>query len=161
MISVIDSQLANQHARAIAGINAFDPTVPAADVKAKLNWTDERIAHAVEEYRSFLALCAMFPDVTLAPPADADEIWHAHMLHSARYAADCQAIAGTFLHHSPGVASTIQSVAWERTVTLGQKVLGVDFTSAANCVREGANCVREAANCVREGANCVREATVN
>lgn len=64
-------------------------------------WPLER-ANAVElEYRRFLTLMKKFPDEQTSPPVDVDTFWHHHILDTMKYAADCQAVFGYFLHHFP------------------------------------------------------------
>jgi len=64
-------------------------------------WTLEH-ANAVErEYRRFLYLMKTFPQEQAAPLVDVDTFWHYHILDTLKYAADCQAVFGHFLHHFP------------------------------------------------------------
>ena len=64
-------------------------------------WSLER-ANAVEfEYRRFLFLMKRYPDEQTAPLAEVDTFWHYHILDTMKYAADCQAVFGYFLHHFP------------------------------------------------------------
>lgn len=61
-------------------------------------------ADAVEfEYRRFLYLAKWFPDEQAAPLFDVDVFWHYHILDTMKYAADCDAVFGYFLHHFPYV----------------------------------------------------------
>ena len=64
-------------------------------------WSLER-ANAIEfEYRRFLFLMKMFPAEQAAPLVDVDTFWHYHILDTMKYAADCDAVFGQFLHHFP------------------------------------------------------------
>jgi hypothetical protein len=64
-------------------------------------WTLQQ-ANAVEfEYRRFLHLMKMFPNEQTAPLADVDTFWHYHILDTLKYAQDCDAVFGYFLHHFP------------------------------------------------------------
>lgn len=66
-------------------------------------WSLER-ANAVElEYRRFLTLMQKFPTEDTSPLVDVDTFWHYHILDTMKYAADCQAVFGYFLHHFPYV----------------------------------------------------------
>ncbi len=56
---------------------------------------------AVALYRGFLKLCALYPGVTLVPTRDVDQVWHAHMLDTAKYRADCDEAFGRFIDHFP------------------------------------------------------------
>jgi len=61
-------------------------------------------ADAVEfEYRRFLYLMKKFPHEQTAPLFDVDVFWHYHILDTMKYAADCEAVFGYFLHHFPYV----------------------------------------------------------
>ena len=53
------------------------------------------------EYRKFLALQLMYPGIDIVPCGMVDEMWHRHILDTAAYREDCQAIFGQFLDHFP------------------------------------------------------------
>ena len=54
------------------------------------------------QYRQFLYLIATNPGKTVVPWShDLDDFWHEHILHTEKYAQDCQAIMGGFIHHNP------------------------------------------------------------
>jgi hypothetical protein len=64
-------------------------------------WSLEK-ANAVEfEYRRYLYLMKKFPNEQAAPSVDVDTFWHYHILDTLKYAEDCQAVFGYFLHHFP------------------------------------------------------------
>jgi len=66
-------------------------------------WSETR-ANAVEtEYRRFLFLMKKYPDAGASPTVDVDTFWHYHILDTMKYARDCQAAFGFFLHHYPYV----------------------------------------------------------
>jgi hypothetical protein len=66
-------------------------------------WSRE-YADAVEfEYRRFLYLVKQFPNEQTAPLFDVDVFWHYHILDTMKYAVDCEAVFGYFLHHFPYV----------------------------------------------------------
>lgn len=52
-------------------------------------------------YKRYLILHAKYPGLTLAPERDVDRFWHMHILDTRKYAADCDAAFGRFLHHFP------------------------------------------------------------
>jgi hypothetical protein len=61
-------------------------------------------ANAIEsEYRRFLYLMKKFPNEPAAPRFDVDIFWHYHILDTVKYAQDCHAVFGYFLHHFPYV----------------------------------------------------------
>lgn len=66
-----------------------------------LGWTEEHAARVEQGYRRFLILLARHPALQLAPTQDIDKFWHAHILDTRKYAADCDEIFGEFVHHYP------------------------------------------------------------
>lgn len=62
---------------------------------------DARLDLMEQEYRRFLALHLMHPDQDIVPCKVVDEMWHRHILDTAAYRADCDAIFGAFLDHFP------------------------------------------------------------
>jgi hypothetical protein len=64
-------------------------------------WDEERVERALHEYKQFLTLMHWNPEAVLVPSEDIDEVWHTHVLNTARYQADCETIFGRFQHHLP------------------------------------------------------------
>jgi hypothetical protein len=64
-------------------------------------WSRERTDAAENEYRRFLFLMKKFPHELAAPSMDVDRFWHHHIIDTAKYACDCQAVFGYFLHRYP------------------------------------------------------------
>lgn len=64
-------------------------------------WTVEHAERIELAYRRFLVLRAKFPQAQIAPTRDIDAFWHAHILDTRKYAADCERIFGEFVHHYP------------------------------------------------------------
>lgn len=64
-------------------------------------WTPERCDAIEVEYKRFLALKRAYPDVEIVPNKEVDLFWHQHILDTEKYAQDCEALFGTFLHHYP------------------------------------------------------------
>jgi hypothetical protein len=61
----------------------------------------ERLDVMEAEYRKFLALHLAYPDADIVPCKLVDDIWHQHILDTAAYREDCDAIFGRFLDHFP------------------------------------------------------------
>jgi hypothetical protein len=88
----------------IAAIAALD----LEPIKVKLmheesgeGWSLERANEVEFEYRRFLLLMKKFPNEQTAPLVDVDTFWHYHILDTMKYAVDCEAVFGYFLHHFP------------------------------------------------------------
>jgi len=90
-----------QDLHAIAALDLEPIKVKLMHEESGEGWTLER-ANAVEfEYRRFLYLMKKFPNEQTAPLVDVDTFWHYHILDTMKYAADCEAVFGHFLHHFP------------------------------------------------------------
>ncbi|MFZ0750165.1 MAG: hypothetical protein WAM70_12455, partial [Pyrinomonadaceae bacterium] len=74
-------------------------------VKLKLGqekgWSLEHQTEVEDLYRRFLALNIVYPDRKICPTGPIDEFWHAHILDTRAYEADCEFLFGHFLHHFP------------------------------------------------------------
>jgi hypothetical protein len=66
-------------------------------------WTLEQANEVEFEYKRFLYLMKNFAAEGAAPRTDVDIFWHYHILDTLKYARDCQAVFGYFLHHFPYV----------------------------------------------------------
>jgi hypothetical protein len=64
-------------------------------------WSQERANSAEREYRRFLYLMKKYPNELTAPSVEVDKFCHQHILDTRKYANDCQAVFGYFLHHYP------------------------------------------------------------
>jgi hypothetical protein len=65
-----------------------------------------RLRHSADqlekEYRQFLYLISTNPGQTVVPwSQELDDFWHEHILDTAKYARDCEAIWGRFIQHNP------------------------------------------------------------
>jgi len=107
--------------------------------------------HAVALYRDFLMLSALVPDATLVPNRLLDQVWHAHLLDTAKYRADCDHVFGRFVDHFPyaGLRGEADRQMWNadfaRTRLLFNEYFGADLghQSAASACRnhgDGAEC---------------------
>lgn len=91
----------NDAYKAIAELDLEPIKVKLMHKESGEGWSLER-ANAVEfEYRRFLILMKKYPDEQTAPLMDVDTFWHYHILDTLKYAVDCEAVFGYFLHHFP------------------------------------------------------------
>lgn len=72
-----------------------------ADSEEGPGLSGEQIDLMEAEYRKFLAMQLMFPGAEIVPCQMVDEMWHRHILDTAAYRDDCEAIFGQFLDHFP------------------------------------------------------------
>lgn len=64
-------------------------------------WTVEKADRVAVLYKGFLTLHALYPEGTHVPTHEIDDMWHAHILDTAKYMADCHDVFGYYLHHFP------------------------------------------------------------
>jgi hypothetical protein len=91
-------------AQVVAGIQALDLDpikLKLTDPEEGQGWSREYVERMELAYKRFLTLLVKFPDETIAPTKDVDKFWHAHILDTQKYAADCDSVFGYFLHHFP------------------------------------------------------------
>jgi hypothetical protein len=77
----------------------FKATRSAAD--DGYGWSPQYADQMELAYKRYLILHAKYPEMTLAPERDIDRFWHMHILDTRKYATDCDAAFGHFLHHFP------------------------------------------------------------
>ncbi|MEO0758316.1 MAG: hypothetical protein AAFY78_15760 [Cyanobacteria bacterium J06648_16] len=64
-------------------------------------WSLERATRAIELYRRFLFLNYLYPDRPIVPSREIDQVWHTHILDTAKYREDCDSLFGQFMDHWP------------------------------------------------------------
>jgi hypothetical protein len=115
-------------------------------------------------YRCFLKLCALYPGVSVVPTMAIDRVWHAHMLDTAKYRADCLLVFGRFLDHFPyaGLRGEEDRLAWlsdfARTRALFREHFGVELggepgASVCRSHAGGADCC---VGCIASSAGTAR-----
>jgi hypothetical protein len=91
---------------AIASLNLETIKRKLMDAESGEGWSRAK-ADAMEiEYRRFLHLMHAFPDEAASPTKAVDTFWHYHILDTQKYAADCDAVFGCFMHHNPNADET-------------------------------------------------------
>lgn len=101
-----------------------------ADPKEGQGWTPKQLDLFEQEYRRFLALNLMYQFEAIVPCHDVDMVWHAHILDTAAYRVDCDAIFGEFFDHFPYFGlrgeddAAALDVAYERTLALYEQEFG-------------------------------------
>ena len=61
----------------------------------------EQITIAIDRYRKFLLLSHLYPEQSLVPTREIDQVWHCHILDTEKYRQDCQHLFGRFIDHWP------------------------------------------------------------
>ena len=90
-------------------------------VESGEGWSERRATAVEAEYRRFLFLTKTYPNEMVSPTMDVDMFWHYHILDTMKYARDCEALFGNFLHHYPYVGMGIGADDSER-VQAGERM---------------------------------------
>ncbi len=126
---------------ALRRVGELDFTLLRIKLCEEQGWTAEICREIEGLYRQFLALNVRYPEVKLCPSGPVDAWWHAHILDTQAYAADCQRLFGGFLHHYPyfGMRGTEDRAALEaafsRTIDLFIRHFGIDPTAGDGMAR--------------------------
>lgn len=64
-------------------------------------WSEELCELAEQEYKKYLTMVKLFPELDIVPNKIMDKFWHQHILDTMAYAEDCNLIFGHFIHHYP------------------------------------------------------------
>lgn len=139
--------------------------------KDEYRWSREHADRIEVAYKRFLVLMAKYPERSIAPTRDIDTFWHAHILDTRKYAADCQRVFGEFVHHYPYIGLHDDEEDQQAHADAGaamNELYTAEFgeelpDDAAFCVRgplqaEGsAFCVRKPEQAKKTAAFCVRK----
>ncbi len=111
-------------------------------------WTKAQASRHTLEYRQFLFLAAT-EEEKMIPTQPIDMLWHAHILHTKKYAVDCERTFGRFIHHNPMGERTKKSEpifnALCDSMKLFQKKFGTDPVSTVlNGLKEKAEAAMKA-----------------
>ena len=90
-------------------IDAIDLGPISRTMQVKRGWPAAKVQCVEAQYRAFLNLCMEEPGLAV-PSADLDAYWETHILDTRKYASDCKAAFGTFLHHVPDALERVQGL---------------------------------------------------
>lgn len=118
--------------KAIDDINLDNVVRKLTDPIHGKGWPREKATAAAGMYRRFLFLTVTQSD-SIVPTELIDEVWHAHILDTRAYAADCERAFGSFLHHFPYFGlrgdddATALSDAFTRTSAIYRRTFHEDY----------------------------------
>lgn len=97
---------------------------------------------AEEEYRKFLTLKRLYPELEFVPSKLVDEFWHSHILDTRSYHADCERVFGHYLHHYPyfGIHDEKDREDLEETFGETQRIYERHFGSYPDATLVAARC---------------------
>jgi hypothetical protein len=126
-------------------------------------WDRETVERLDREYRRFLFLTVTRPE-SIVPSKEVDAFWHAHILDTQKYAADCEHMFGFFVHHFPYFGmrgdEDAQNLkhAFASTQTIYEEVYGEPYPEAASADCENCgNCTSTCGVCSASGKYDMRE----
>ena len=104
--------------------------------------SEEDIGPSLEEYARYLALAAAFPGSQLTPSRKVDMVFHAHILDTRQYVADCAVLFGGYLCHTPAYKGAGDAVPpMDKTLALYESAFGPE--GAAEWKRQAESCAPE------------------
>ena len=86
---------------AIAALNLDAIKNKLMDEEHGEGWSRAKVNAMEIEYKRFLHLMHAFPNQGASPTKAVDTFWHYHILDTQKYAIDCEAVFGCFMHHDP------------------------------------------------------------
>lgn len=111
-------------------------------------WSLDRANRCERLYKMFLKLNILYPEVSVVPTKEIDDMWHANILDTRKYHADCQKVFGFYFHHFPYFGlrgeedKASLSHAFDITKSLFTQHFGEDLTRAegeATCGNRNCN----------------------
>lgn len=94
--------LTRQQAAALKRINAIELGDILVRASTRAKWTSAQNRLAEKWYRGYLWLSYLHGKrPVFGIVAEADELWHAHIVYTKRYRQDCRRVFGEFLDHNP------------------------------------------------------------
>jgi hypothetical protein len=137
-------------------VAALDLNAVRRKFKTKKGWwwrTRSSARHVEDQYRRFLFLVISNPGETVVPwSRDLDDFWHEHILNTAKYANDCNAIFGGFIHHDPHLpeGSAPHARASAQTRQMYRAAFGKDVRAGTGRPRHDAGCGGDTSAALRD-----------
>jgi len=101
--------------RPLPNLDRLDLKTVVARAQAEQRWSDSQAREAELWYRRFLQLTReRGRGPFYAIDETADHLWHAHILFTRKYRADCQRFFGAYLDHTPAKTVSNELVAARR-----------------------------------------------
>jgi hypothetical protein len=114
-------------------IDSFDFECLKFKLVTQKGWGLEKADQIEKLYKGFLLLSALFPERSIVPTKDIDEMWHMHILDTIKYHEECQALFGRYLHHFPyfGIRSEEDAIdhqaGFNETQSIFRQIVGTDM----------------------------------
>lgn len=143
----------------------FSDALDLTPVKFKLikekGWDIERANRVEPQYKAFLFLMGTKSSQMFVPTLDIDEMWHAHILDTRKYMADCAVNFGEYIHHYPylGLKDGEDEVRARQLFTSTCSIIfdafDVDVSSVKfSCCGGGGGCGGGGSSCGGGGSSC-------
>lgn len=137
------TNLNNQSSPSLSKAKEYIYTIDFSRIVSKLvnhsGWLAEDAYETCELYRNFLFLNKKYGDAyeSMPPSEDIDEFWHSHILDTAAYTKDCNAIYGKVLEHYPylGIDGKTDITYLNKAFELTQKLHYIEFRKYINPTR--------------------------
>ena len=123
--------------QAAAKVEQLDFTMLKRKLEHADGWSASAVAEAESLYRKYLCLGLVYRNRTLGPSRMIDEFWHAHILDTRAYTADCEMLFGAYQHHYPyggaygdPLDRALSAGAYDETCRLFRKHFDIDLKAS-------------------------------
>jgi hypothetical protein len=101
----------SQVASAIQALDLTSVKLRLMDARLGEGWSREYADGIEAAYKTYLTMVAKYQDdaADILLAKDVDEFWHTHILQTMKYADDCEATFGKYLHHEPHVGEVTEA----------------------------------------------------
>ena len=118
-------------------------------------WSLDQVEEVEVWYKRFLMLTHLHRGTPIVPAKLVDQMWHTHILDTAKYADDCEKVFGAYVHHFPyfGVRSEQDrselNSAWDSTKQMLRDEFSEDpaFDAGMSLCAGGSDCGSGCAVC--------------
>lgn len=86
--------------RKIDDLDLSMPLMKCMDTDEGYGWSPDHARLMERDYKRFLYLTVTRHEA-IVPTKEIDKLWHAHVLDTRKYFADCEHLFGEYLHHFP------------------------------------------------------------
>ena len=124
--------------------------------KSGLGWSIEFCDQVELQYKRWMTCIQRYPNQRFVPSHYIDTFWHYHILDTEKYAADCYACFGYFIHHYPyfGMQEGDDDrkkadIAWNETKKIFKSEFGceIDDLEKSHSIQASSDCVNYPKDC--------------
>jgi hypothetical protein len=98
---IVFSDISSNDRQRLNFVESWSLTSIRKRVAREMDWSVEFSRLVETEYRKFIFLASIRPQISYGMAGPVDQFWHQHVLDTQDYLAMCQRVAGRVIHHIP------------------------------------------------------------